>query len=312
MPPEILLVGPLYPPTQARLEELFQVHPLWQAADRDTFLRGVAERVRAIAVYALHGCPASLVDALPRVEIIACLGIGVDAIAVAHAKARGIHVTNTPDVVTEDTADTAMALMLAVERRIAEGDRFVRRGEWRNGELRFGRALRGRKLGIIGFGRIGWAIAQRCTAFGMTIAYHGPREKPEVAYRFFADLRELARWSDILIVAATGGEETRHLVNRGVLDALGPEGTLINIARGSIVDEAALVTALEAGAVGAAGLDVFEREPEVPSALTVLENVVLMPHTGSATHQTRGAMGDLFIDNLLAHFSGRPLPTPVG
>jgi hydroxypyruvate reductase len=312
MPPDILLVGPLYPPTQARLEELFHVHPLWQAADREAFLRGVAERVRGIAVYALHGCPASLIDALPRVEIVACLGIGVDAIAVAHARGRGIHVTNTPDVVTEDTADTAMALLLAVERRIAEGDRFVRRGLWLNGELRFGRALRGRKLGIIGFGRIGRAIARRGTAFGMTIAYHGPREKPEVPYPFFADLTQLARWSDILVVAATGGESTRHLVNRGVLDALGPEGTLINIARGSIVDEPALVAALESGAIGAAGLDVFEREPQVPAALTALENVVLMPHTGSATHQTRGAMGDLFIENLLAHFDGRPLPTPVG
>jgi hydroxypyruvate reductase len=312
MQPEILLVGPLYPPTQARLEGLFQVHRLWQAADREALLRGVGARVRAIAVYALHGCPASLIDALPRVEIIACLGIGIDAIAVAHAQARGIPVTNTPDVVTEDTADTAMALMLAVERRIAEGDRFVRRGDWLKGELSFGRALRGRKLGFIGLGRIGRAIAQRCAPFGMTIAYHGPREKPEAPYPFYPDLIDLARWSEILVVAALGGERTRHLVNAEVLDALGPEGTLINIARGSIIDEAALIAALEAGTVGAAGLDVFEHEPEVPAALTALENVVLMPHTGSATHETRGAMGDLFIDNLLAHFAGRPLPTPVG
>jgi lactate dehydrogenase-like 2-hydroxyacid dehydrogenase len=312
MNPEILLVGPLYPPTQARLEQLFTVHPLWLAADRGAFLREVAGRVRAIAVYALHGCPAALIDALPRVEIVACLGIGVDAIAVAHAKSRGIAVTNTPDVVTEDTADTAMALMLAVERRIVEGDRFVRRGEWRKGELRFGRALRGRRVGIIGLGRIGRAIAERCAPFGTTIAYHGPRQKPEAPYPFFAELNALARWSDILVVAATGGDQTRNLVSRDVLDALGPRGTLINIARGSIVDEAALVVALEAGAIGAAGLDVFAHEPEVPAALMALENVVLMPHTGSATHETRGAMGDLFIDNLLAHFAGRPLPTPVG
>lgn len=312
MTPEIVLVGPLYPPTQARLERLFQVHPLWLAADRDAFLRGVAERVRGIAVYALHGCPAALIDALPRVEIVACLGIGVDAIAVAHARSRGIAVTNTPDVVTEDTADTAMALMLAVERRIAEGDRFLRRGDWRRGELRFGRAMRGRRVGILGLGRIGRAIAERCAAFGTTIAYHGPRQKREMAYRFFADLGDLARWSEILVIAATGGEKTRHLVNREVLDALGPDGTLINIARGSIVDEGALVRALEAGAIGGAGLDVFEHEPEVPAALTALDNVVLMPHTGSATHETRGAMGELFIDNLVAHFAGRPLPTPVG
>ncbi|HEY3911644.1 MAG TPA: 2-hydroxyacid dehydrogenase [Stellaceae bacterium] len=312
MTPEILLVGPLYPPTQARLEELFTVHRLWLAPDRGAFLRKVAGRVRAIAVYALHGCPAALIDALPRVEIIACLGIGVDAIAVAHANSRGIAVTNTPDVVTEDTADTAMPLMLAVERRIAEGDRFVRRGDWRRGELRFGRALRGRRVGIIGLGRIGRAIAERCAPFGITIAYHGPHEKPAAPYPFFSELPDLAQWSDILVVAATGGERTRNLVNTDVLNALGPQGTLINIARGSIVDEAALVAALEAGAIGAAGLDVFAHEPEVPPALMALDNVVLMPHTGSATDETRGAMGDLFIDNLLAHFSGRPLPTPVG
>lgn len=309
--PEILLVGPLYPPTQERLEALFEVHPLWEAADREALLGRLAPRVRAIAVYALHSCPAALIDALPRVEIVACLGIGVDAIAVAHAKSRGIHVTNTPDVVTEDTADTALALLLAVERRIVEGDRFVRGGRWLEGELRFGRALRGRRVGIIGLGRIGQAIAERCAAFGTTIAYHGPRQKPEAPYPYFADLVELARWSDILVVAATGGERTRHLVDRGVLAALGPDGTLINIARGSIVDEAALVAGLQSGAVGAAGLDVFEHEPRVPAGLAALENVVLMPHTGSATHQTRAAMGDLFIDNLLAHFAGRPLPTPV-
>lgn len=312
MKPPIVLVGPLYPPTQARLDELFEVHRLWEAADRDAFLRGLADRARAIAVYALHGCPAALIAALPRAEIIACLGIGVDAIDVAAARARGIRVTNTPDVVTEDTADTAMALILAVERRIAEGDRFVRRGDWLAGELRFGRALRGRRLGIVGLGRIGRAIAERSTPFGMSIAYTGPRQKPDAPYPFFAELAELARWSDILVVAATGGAATRHLVGPKVLAALGPEGTLINIARGSIVDETALAAALAAGTIAAAGLDVFEREPHVPATLTALDNVVLMPHTGSATHQTRAAMGELFIDNLLAHFAGRPLPTPVG
>ena len=312
MTPEIVLVGPLYPPTQARLERLFQVHPLWLAADRDAFLRGVAERVRGIAVYALHGCPAALIDALPRVEIVACLGIGVDAIAVAHARSRGIAVTNTPDVVTEDTADTAMALMLAVERRIAEGDRFLRRGDWRRGELRFGRAMRGRRVGILGLGRIGRAIAERCAAFGTTIAYHGPREKREMAYRFFADLGELARWSDILVIAATGGEKTRHLVEpRGPRCARAgrhpdQHRPRLDRRRGGAGQGAA------AGAIGGAGLDVFEHEPEVPAALTALDNVVLMPHTGSATHETRGAMGELFIDNLVAHFAGRPLPTPVG
>ncbi len=248
---------------------------------------------------------------MPRVEIIACFGIGVDAIDLAAARTRGIRVTNTPDVVTDDTADIALSLILAVERRVAEGDRFVRRGGWPQGELGFGRSLGGRRLGVIGLGRIGRAIAARAAAFGMAIAYTGPRAKPDSPHRFVADLIELARWSDILVVACPGGEATRNLVGKPVLEALGPAGTLINIARGSIVDQAALVEALEAGAIGGAGLDVFANEPNVPSALTRLENVVLMPHTGSATHETRAAMGELMIDNLLAHFAGRPLLTPV-
>ena len=311
MKPEIVIVGPLYPPTQARLEELFTAHRLWEAADRDALLHAVADRVRGIAVYALHGCPAEIIEALPRVEIIACFGIGVDRVDLACARARGIRVTNTPDVVTDDTADIALALMLAVERRIAEGDRFVRRGDWPKGELPFGRALGGRRLGIIGLGRIVRAIARRAEGFGMTVAYSGPREKPDVSYRYFADPAALAEWSEILAVACPGGEATRHLVGRKVIEALGPEGTLVNIARGSVVDEEALVAALETRAIGGAGLDVFAAEPNVPPALMRLENVVLMPHTGSATHQTRRAMGDLVIANLLAHFAGQPLLTPV-
>lgn len=311
MSPEIVLVGPLYEPSQARLEGLFTVHRLWQAADREALLREVAERVRGVAVYALHGCPAALIEALPRLEIVACMGIGVDRIDLAAARARGIRVTNTPDVVTDDTADTALALMLAIERRILDGDRFVRGGAWRDGELAFGRALAGAKLGILGLGRIGRAIARRAEAFGMAIAYSGPRAKPDAAYQFFAEPAALAAWSDILAVACPGGAATRNLVDAAVLAALGPAGTLINIARGSVVDEPALIAALQSGALGAAGLDVYADEPNVPAALAALPNVVLLPHTGSATHQTRARMGDLMIDNLLAHFAGRPLATPV-
>jgi hydroxypyruvate reductase len=311
MKPEIVIVGPLFPPTQARVEELFTTHRLWEAADREGLLRQVADRVRGIAVYALHGCPAATIEALPRLEIIACFGIGVDAIDLACARARGIRVTNTPDVVTGDTADLALGLVLAVERRIAEGDRFVRRGDWRHGELRFGRSLGGRQLGILGLGRIGQAIARRAEAFGMTVAYQGPRAKPEMPYRFFADPVALAQWSEILVVACPGGEATRHLVGAAVLAALGPKGSLVNIARGSVVDEAALVAALRSGGLGAAGLDVYQNEPNVPAALLAMENVVLVPHTGTATNETRGAMGDLMIENLLAHFAGSELPTPV-
>lgn len=311
MRPEIVVVGPLYPPTLARLDTLFTAHRLWEAADRETLLRKVAPYARAIAVYALDPCPADLIAALPRVEIIAGFGIGVDRIDLVAARARGIRVTNTPDVVTEATADLALGLILAIERRIAEGDRFVRRGDWRGGELRFGRSLGGRRLGILGLGRIGRAIARRAEPFGVTIGYGGPRQKPDVSYPFFADPAALAAWSEILVVACPGGAATRHLVGPSVLAALGPEGTLINIARGSVVDEEALVAALQTGALGAAGLDVFAAEPTVPAALAALDNVVLMPHAGSATHETRTAMGELMIANLLAHFAGRPLPTPV-
>jgi hydroxypyruvate reductase len=309
--PEIVIIGPMYPPTQARLEAEFTAHRLWEAADQAQLLRSVADRVSGVAVYALHGCSAAVIEALPRLEIIACMGIGVDRIDLARARARGIRVTNTPDVVTEDTADIALALMLAVERRVAEGDRFVRRGDWLKGELRFGRAMRRRKLGIVGLGRIGSAIATRATAFGMEIAYQGPRRKLDVPYRYFADPAALAEWSEILAVACPGGEATRNLVNRAVIEALGPEGTLVNIARGSIVDEAALVEALQSGRLGGAGLDVYANEPRVPEALSAMDNVVLSPHIGSATHDTRKAMGDLTVDNLLAYFAGRPLLTPV-
>jgi hydroxypyruvate reductase len=267
--------------------------------------------VRGIAVYALHPCPSEIIEALPRVEIIACFGIGVDLIDLDCAKRRGIRVTNTPDVVTGDTADLALALMLTALRRVSEGDRFVRRGDWQKGLLPFGRSLGGRRLGILGLGRIGQAIARRADAFGMQIAYHGPRQKPGFQYRYFADPVALAEWSEVLAVACPGGEATRHLVGPAVIAALGPEGVLLNIARGSVVDEAALVAALAEGRIAGAGLDVFAREPAVPEALTHMENVVLTPHIGTATHETRRAMGDLMIENLLAHFAGRPLPTPV-
>jgi lactate dehydrogenase-like 2-hydroxyacid dehydrogenase len=311
MKSEILIVGPMYPPTQARLETEFRAYRLWEAADRAAFLASVAERVRGVAVYALHGCPADIIEALPRLEIIACMGIGVDRIDTACARARGIAVTATPDVVTDDTADTALGLMLAVERRIVEGDRFARRGDWPKGEMPFGRSLRGRRLGIIGLGRIGRAIATRAAGFGMEIAYQGPRRKDDAPYRYVADPAALAEWAEILAVACPGGEATRHLVNRAVLDALGPRGTLINIARGSIVEEAALVAALQAGRLGGAGLDVYQDEPQIPEALFAMDNVVLSPHTGSATDDTRRAMGDLVVENLLAHFAGRPLLTPA-
>ncbi|HVH79205.1 MAG TPA: 2-hydroxyacid dehydrogenase [Stellaceae bacterium] len=309
--PEIVVIGPMYSACEERLDREFIVHRLWQASDPARFLKDVAAGARGVTLFAPHGCPGSVIEALPQLEIIACMGAGVDKIDLDYAKARGVRVTNTPDVVTDDTADLALALMLATERRIAEADRFVRRFAWLKGDLPFGRALRHRKVGIVGLGRIGQAIATRCAAFGMQIAYFGPRCKADVAYAYFADPVALADWAEILIVAAPGGPETHNLVSRDVIDALGPEGTLINIARGTLVDETALVDALAEGRLGRAGLDVYVNEPHVPEALLTMDNVVLSPHTGSATHDTRRAMGDLTIDNLLAYFTGRPLLTPV-
>jgi hydroxypyruvate reductase len=267
--------------------------------------------VRAIVSSGHAGADAAMMDALPKTEIITCFGVGYDAIDVAAAKARKIAVTNTPDVLTDDVADLAIGLLIDVARRISRGDRFIRAGGWLKGGLEFGTALKGKKAGIVGLGRIGRATAKRAEAFGMEIAYHGRSRQPDVAYRYYPDLIGLARDCDFLLLTLPGGPETRNLVTAEVLAALGPQGTLVNVARGSVVDETALVAALQSGALGAAALDVFADEPRVPAALMAMDNVVLQPHVGSATHGTRAAMGQLVIDNLIAHFAGRPLLTRV-
>lgn len=309
---EILSVGAFYAPSYASLERDFTVHKLWQAKDRAAFITEVSGRVRGIQTTGGHGADAKLMDALPKLEIISCFGVGVDAVDLDAARRRGVIVTNTPDVLNECVADLAMGLTLATLRRISLGDRYVRAGSWLKGALPLARDVGGKTMGILGYGRIGKAIAKRAEAFGMRIAYHGRKQQPGVAHRYYASLTEMARECDVLMVICPGGAATYHLVNAEVMAALGPEGTLINVARGSVVDEAALVKALADGTLGAAGLDVFESEPKVPEALFAMDQVVLQPHVGSATHETRKAMGDLTVDNLRAHFSGRPVLTPVG
>jgi lactate dehydrogenase-like 2-hydroxyacid dehydrogenase len=311
MKPEVLIAVPIYPATIQALDGLFSTHHLWEAKDRAAALEALRDRVRAIVTSGGAGADAGLMAALPKTEIIASFGVGYDAIDLDAAKVRKIAVTNTPDVLTDDVADLALGLIIDSARRISRGDRFVRQGAWRKGSLELGMALRGRAIGIVGLGRIGMATARRAGACGMTIAYHGPRQKPDAPYRYFAGLTELARQSDFLVLTLPGGGATRHLVNAEVLAALGPEGTLVNVARGSIVDEVALVAALRNGTLGAAALDVFADEPKVPEALLAMENVVLQPHVGSATRETRTAMGQLVIDNLVAHFAGKALPTRV-
>lgn len=308
---EVVIVTPIYAPTMETLDRLFTMHRLWEAKDRKSWFAPLADRVHAIVSSGHAGADAAMMDALPKTEIISCFGVGYDAIDVTAAKARKIAVTNTPDVLTDDVADLALGLLIDVARRISRGDRFVRAGGWLKGGLEFGTTLTGKKVGIVGMGRIGHATAKRAEAFGLKVLYHGRRQQPDIAYPYYADLMRLAQDSDFLVLTLPGGPETKGLINADVLAALGSKGMLVNVARGSIVDEAALVAALQAGKLGGAALDVFADEPRVPSALMAMDNVVLQPHVGSATHNTRAAMGQLVVDNLLAHFAGRPLLTRV-
>ena len=309
---EILSVGPFYPPSFESMERDFTVHKLWQAKDRAALLAEVGPRIRGIQTTGGHGADAKLMDALPKLEIISCFGVGVDAVDLEAAKKRGVIVTNTPEVLNECVADLAMGLTVATLRRISLGDRFVRAGSWLKGALPLAQKVGGKTMGILGYGRIGKAIAKRAEAFGMRIVYHGRKPQAGVAHKYYASLTDMARDCDVLMVICPGGPATQRIVNAEVLEALGAEGTLINVARGSVVDEPALVKALADGTLGAAGLDVFEAEPRVPDALLAMDQVVLQPHVGSATHETRKAMGDLTADNLRAHFAGKPVLTPVG
>ncbi|HEX3061612.1 MAG TPA: 2-hydroxyacid dehydrogenase [Usitatibacter sp.] len=307
---DLLMVGPMYKPTQSVLEATYTTHKLWEAPDRDAFLASVAGRITAVASTGTRGVDDATMGKLPKLKVISHFGVGVDSVDVEAARRRGIAVTNTPDVLTEDVADIALALLLCAIRRVPQGDRYVREGHWLKAPMALTQSVQGRKVGIVGLGRIGKAIAKRCEAFNLEVEYHG-RNRQAVAYPHHADVVSLARAVDILVVAAPGGDETRGLVGREALEALGPEGTIVNIARGSVIDEAAMIEALESGKLGAAGLDVFDKEPQVPAKLLAMDNVVVQPHVGSATHPTRTAMGQLVIDNLAAHFGGKALLTPV-
>jgi lactate dehydrogenase-like 2-hydroxyacid dehydrogenase len=311
MKPEVLLIGGLLPELEARLEAAYTVHHLARAPDRDALLASVGPGIRGVVTGGVTGASRALMAALPRLEIVAVNGIGTDAVDLDYARSRGIRVTTTPDVLTDDVADLAMALLLATARQLCLGDRYVRQGLWGRQGLPLARKASGKRLGILGLGRIGRAIARRAEGFDMEIAYTDVAPVPGITYRHEPSLHGLARWSDILVVAASGGAQSRAIVDRAVLDALGPQGMLVNVARGSIVDEPALVAALEEGRLGAAGLDVFVDEPRVPEALWRMDNVVLQPHRASATVETRMAMGELVLANIKAQFAGRPLPSAV-
>jgi lactate dehydrogenase-like 2-hydroxyacid dehydrogenase len=315
MKPEVLvLAASPSADVMAQLEALFECHHLWRhpSGEQAAWLAGVAGGVRGVLTTGAIGIGAALLDRLPRLEIVAVNGIGVDAVDLAATRARGIRVTNTPGVLTDDVADLALTLLLAAARRLPALERYVRGGDWEAGKpLAPTRALRGKVCGIYGYGRIGQAVAARAAAFGMAVRYFQPRAKEGVAPERSASLLALAQASDYLVVCAPGGPETRHVIDAQVLAALGPEGTLVNVARGSLVDQEALIAALRARTLGMAALDVFDGEPRVPAELRALEQVVMTPHVGSLTVETRHAMGQLVVDNLRAHFAGQPLPTPV-
>ncbi|MYM35865.1 2-hydroxyacid dehydrogenase [Duganella sp. FT94W] len=315
MKPEILVMAASpSADVMAQLEQYFHCHHLWQQPRerQEAWLAGVAPAVRGVLTTGAIGIKADLLARLPKVEIVAVNGIGTDAVDLDATRARGIAVTNTPGVLTDDVADLALTLLLSAARRLPALDAFVRDGSWEAGKpIATARALRGKVCGVFGFGRIGQAIAARAEAFGMRIQYFQPRAIEGVKAPRAESLLALAQSSDYLVVAAPGGPATHHVVNADVLAALGPQGTLVNIARGSLVDEAALIVALRERTLGCAALDVFADEPRVPAALRALGNVVLTPHVASLTVETRHAMGQLVVDNLRAHFAGQPLLTPV-
>lgn len=310
-PPCVLVLSPFADDALAPVRAQARVVRSAELADLPAFLRDQGADVRAVITNGMLGVPAGCREHLTSLRLVACNGVGYDAVDLDWARAHGIAVSNTPDVLSADVADLALGLMLAVFRQLVLADQHVRSRAWAQGPLPLGRRLAGSRVGIVGLGRIGRLIARRCEGFDMPVGYHGRHRQPDVAYDYFDDVAALARWADVLVLATPGGAATQGLVDAAVLEALGPTGVLINIARGSVVDESALCEALRVGAIAGAGLDVFQAEPRVPDALLALPQVVLSPHIASATVQTRQAMAELVVANVIASLRGEPLPTPV-
>ncbi|MDV7212911.1 2-hydroxyacid dehydrogenase [Azotobacter beijerinckii] len=303
---DILLTQPVPAAIDARLQASYTVHRLYAAADQEAFLAAVGPRIRGVVTGGAKGLSNAIMDRLPALEIIAISGIGTDAVDLVHARQRGVHVTTTPGVLTDDVADMAMGLLIMTLRDLATGDRLVRAGRWGSVVQPLARKVSDIHLGIVGLGRVGHAIAKRAQSFNMTVHYTDLHEQPASGYRFVPELTGLARCSDVLVLAASA-DQGQAIVTEEVLQALGPDGYLINVARGKLVDEPALVAALANGTIAGAGLDVFVDEPHVPEALFGMDNVVLQPHRASATEQTRLAMGEIVLKNLQACFSRAPL-----
>ena len=302
---DILQLVQLRPEVQKELAARYRLH------GKDDFDK-VAAIVRGAVTNGHSGPPPDMIDRMPKLEIIASASVGYDGIPVEYARTKGIPVTNTPDVLNDDVADLAIGLMIMTARRLVASDKYVRAGRWnKEGDYPLAQKASGKRVGILGMGRIGKEIAKRATAMNNTVAYHSRKPVADVSYKHYPDLVELAKNSDFLIVIIPSTPQTQKIVNKAVVEALGPTGILVNVARGAVVDEDALVEALKSGKLGGAGLDVFINEPQVPEVLFGMDNVVLQPHVGSGTHETRRAMSQLVLDNLDAKFAGKPLLTEI-
>lgn len=309
----VLATGPLMRLVMQQLDTAYEVHRLWETDDPDALLADVGDKIEAIAVGPHTPVDEALMSRLPNLKIVSNFGVGYDTVDAAWAGQNGIYVSNTPDVLTEEVADTTLGLLLMTVRRLSESERYLRAGRWASeGPFPLTPAsLRDRRVGIIGLGRIGKAIARRLDAFRVPVVYHGRTEQADVAYGYYPNLVEMARDVDILVAVIPGSADTKGLIDAAVFDALGPDGIFINVGRGSIVDEPAMIAALKAGRIHSAGLDVFADEPNVPQDLIDMEHVVLLPHVGSASVHTRNQMGQLVVDNIHSYFeTGRPI-TPV-
>jgi hydroxypyruvate reductase len=311
MKPRLLQHGRLMPSLESELAAEFDMHPFWNEADPGAFLAARGEEFVGLVTSARVGADAALIDALPSLKVISSFGVGYETLDIEAAKRRGVVVSNTPDVLNDCVADLAFGLLIDVARGMSAGDRFVRRGEWERNAFQFTTRVSGKRLGVLGLGRIGQAIAKRSTGFDMEVRYHSRRPVTGVSWGYEASAVALADWADFLVVACAGGTATRHLVSSDVLAALGPKGFLINISRGSVVDEQALIKALADKRIAGAALDVYEDEPHVPEALLSLENAVLLPHVASGTHETRKAMNNLVVSNLRSYFARGQVETPI-
>jgi len=308
----LLLMGALLPSIMKTLESTYTVHRFWESKDQDALLSSLSADCVGVVTDGGRGVEAAILEKLPQVKIVAVFGVGVDAVDRAYCKDHAIRVTNTPDVLSDDVADLAIALALAVSRQLVVGDHYARSGRWQSdGAMPLTRRIMGKRAGIFGMGSIGNVLAKRLEGFDMDISYCNRRQRPESAHRYIASLTDLAKQVDFLFITASATDDSIGAINHDVLNALGSEGYLINVSRGSLVDEPALISALQDNLIAGAGLDVFANEPVIPDAFFTMNNVVLQPHNASGTWETREAMGKLVLDNLSAHFSGQSLLTPI-